>query len=248
MGAKSDTGERRISFTKRVLESLPSPTSGRVYYHDKGQASLAICLTANGTRTFYRVGRVDGRPERIKLGRFPDLTVENARRRVREMNGDLARGIDPKQKRDRGGTVEALFTHWNAHCKLRKKSWREDQSIFNYHFGPIKARAFATLTTEAIAKWHTAIGSKRGPIIANRCRAILSAMYNAAPELGFTGPNPVLRVKRFPEKSRERFLLPDEMRPFFEAVKSEPPLWRDFWLLCLFTGARRGNVPGDAVE
>jgi integrase len=32
------------------------------------------------------------------------------------------------------------------------------------------------------------------------------------------------------------------MRPFFEALKAEPPHWRDFWLLALFTGARRGNV------
>lgn len=232
----------KIRFTKRAIEALEPPAKGANYVSDSGQDNLVLCITAGGVKTFYRYGRVDGRPERIKLGRFPDLTVENARKRVREMNGDLARGINPKQKRDKGGTVEALFNHWNAHCKLRKKSWREDQSIFNYHFGPIKERPFATLTTEQIAKWHTSIGAKRGPIIANRCRAILSAMYTAAPELGFTGPNPVLRVKRFPEKSRERFLLPDEMRPFFAAVKAEPPLWRDFWLLCLFTGARRGNV------
>jgi len=242
MVAKSDTGERRISFTKRALEALPVPASGRVYYHDRGQASLAICLTAAGTRTFYRVGRVDGRPERIKLGRFPDLSVESARKRVREMSGDIARGVNPRQKREKGGTVEELFNHWNAHAKLRKKTWREDQAAFRVHFGPIKSKRFATLTTEEISRWHTAIGAKRGPIIANRCRAILSAAYGVARELGFTGANPVLPVKRFPERARERFLLPDEMKPFFAAVKAEPPLWRDFWLCCLFTGARRGNV------
>jgi len=36
--------------------------------------------------------------------------------------------------------------------------------------------------------------------------------------------------------------MPDEMRPFFAAIQAEPEQWRDFWLLCLFTGARRGNV------
>lgn len=32
------------------------------------------------------------------------------------------------------------------------------------------------------------------------------------------------------------------MRPFFEALANELPIWRDFWLVCLFTGARGGNV------
>jgi len=69
-------------------------------------------------------------------------------------------------------------------------------------------------------------------------------MFNKGREIGYVGPNPCEGVKRFRETSRERFLLPDEMRPFFQALKEEPPLWRDFWLLCLFTGARRGNVAG----
>jgi integrase len=32
------------------------------------------------------------------------------------------------------------------------------------------------------------------------------------------------------------------MKPFFLALKGEPATWRDFWLLCLFSGTRRGNV------
>ncbi len=233
----------KIRFTKRAIEALKPPATGKTYIYDTGQANLAIRVTASGVKTFVRTGRnADGRADRIKIGRWPDTSIENARKVARSMAGDIAKGFNPKQKRDKTGTVEALFKHWLTHAKLRKKSWPADQDNFDFHFGPIASRRFASLTTADVAKWHSAIGRKRGPYIANRCRALLSSLYGVAHELGSTGPNPCLHVKRFPERERERFLLPDEMRPFFEALKAEPPAWRDFWLLCLFTGARRGNV------
>jgi integrase len=49
-------------------------------------------------------------------------------------------------------------------------------------------------------------------------------------------------VENFPERSRERFLLPAEMKAFFTALASEDSYWQGFFLLCLFTGSRRGNV------
>jgi integrase len=49
-------------------------------------------------------------------------------------------------------------------------------------------------------------------------------------------------VANFAERSRERFLLPAEMKAFFTALATEDEIWGDFFILCLFTGSRRGNV------
>jgi integrase len=46
----------------------------------------------------------------------------------------------------------------------------------------------------------------------------------------------------FPEKSRERFLMPDELKRFRDAVMEETPLYRDLIFMLLFTGQRRQNV------
>jgi len=70
-------------------------------------------------------------------------------------------------------------------------------------------------------------------------------MFNyAADSLDFLGVNPVKGVKHFKEQSRDRFLHADEIRSFFVALQDEktPVLWRDFFLVCLLTGARRANV------
>ncbi len=85
-----------------------------------------------------------------------------------------------------------------------------------------------------------------GMISANKGLELLRALYNFAldPKRGyFTGVNPASRHKPFPAPSRERFLQPDELKPFFEALAAEPnETMRDFFLIALLTGARRANV------
>lgn len=82
-----------------------------------------------------------------------------------------------------------------------------------------------------------------GPGSANRVLALVRAMYNKARELGFEGQNPAAGIEKFPEKSRKRFLHGDEMPKFFMALGEElNTTLRDFFLLALYTGARRDNV------
>ena len=73
--AKGKGSTRRVKFTKAAILKLPTPASGRVYHYDAGQPGLTVCVSSAGSRTFYVYKWVNGRPERIRLGRFPDLVV-----------------------------------------------------------------------------------------------------------------------------------------------------------------------------
>ena len=95
----------RFKFTKRALAALPPPPNGRVYHQDEGQDNLSLCVTASGKKTFYRVGRIDGAPVRIKIGRFPDLSVEQARTRAREIAGDIAPPAEEEGRPHAAGRV-----------------------------------------------------------------------------------------------------------------------------------------------
>ncbi len=238
---------KKINFTKRVIEALEPPADGRAYHYDAGQANLALCVTAaTGAKTFYRIGRVSGRPVRMKLGAFPDLSVENARTQARAANGDIAKGEDPHQKRlakRHEQTLKGLFDFWMVtYAKETKKTWASDQWQFDKYLASWHSRKLSDIHQADVEALHARLGLKHGHYTANRVLAMLRTVYSKASKVGYTGPNPCLGVERFAERSRERFLLPDEMRPFFVALKAEPPAWRNFWLLCLFTGARRGNV------
>src|SRR5713101_6267630 len=79
---------------------------------------------------------------------------------------------------------------------------------------------------------------------ANIAVTLLRALYNKVVvwEL-WTGGNPTFGIKKFREVARERFLFPDEMPRFLEALREvKDETTRDFILLLLMTGARRGNV------
>lgn len=71
-----------INFTKAALTAAGAASKGkRDYYYDAKEKGLILAVTAAGSKTFYLYKRIEGRPERLLLGKFPDLTVENARKR-----------------------------------------------------------------------------------------------------------------------------------------------------------------------
>jgi integrase len=85
-----------------------------------------------------------------------------------------------------------------------------------------------------------------GEVTANKALELVRTVYRWASQpqrAYFAGVSPATGHDLFPKPSRERFLRPDELRPFFEALGAEPsPAMRDFILLALLTGARRSNV------
>jgi hypothetical protein len=69
-----------INFTKKALESIKPPLNGRAYWRDEKEKNLLAAVTPNGTISFYMRKRVRGRDERIMLGRYPEMTIEQARK------------------------------------------------------------------------------------------------------------------------------------------------------------------------
>lgn len=62
-----------INFTKATLETLESPAKGFKTYKDIKENGLSLYITAKGVKTFFVRKWVNGKDERIILGKFPDL-------------------------------------------------------------------------------------------------------------------------------------------------------------------------------
>ena len=85
MTAKPEQSNR-IRFTKAALDRL-SPDSGGQRYYVYDEAARGLCLSVSAsTKTFYVLRKVNGRAERVKLGRYPDTTIEQARKRAGKVN------------------------------------------------------------------------------------------------------------------------------------------------------------------
>ena len=240
------TPKQRISFTKQRIEALPLPTGQRTYHYDDKTEGLCLCVTPAGAKTFYLYKWLEGRPVRIPLGKFPTISVENARDACRKLLGEHASGVDiqvARQAARHEHTIKGLWEHWLEHAQAHKRTWKEDERKYNAFLKAWAGRKLSAIHKSDVQALHTRVGKSNGPYLANRLLDLLGAMYNKARDIGYTGDNPAKGIKKFREEKRDRFLQGDELPAFFKALASEPnDLLRDFFLVALLTGARRANV------
>ena len=235
---------KELHFTKRSIEALDPPASGRDTYKDDVAPGLRLRVTAAGSRTFCLVRKAQGRTRWVTLGRFPTMTVAQARAAAGERTAALARGENlAKPKPDRM-TFAALFARYlEEHAKPHKRTWKQDQANFDRYLSTLGRRPVVDIDRAMVTQLHARLGKKSGKYTANRVLALLRKVWNFARDTaGMDVDNPCQGVKPFREQSRARFLDQNELQAFFEALKETPPKWRDFFSLCLYTGARRANV------
>jgi integrase len=241
--------KKKFNFTIKDINGLPTPDKGkREYYYDTKTQGLAICVTSTKKKTFFVYRKIDGRPERIKLERFPGMTIEQARGRANEINAAIAREENPAQIRRAQKeelTLGELFSKYlELYAEIHKTSWKEDERQFNCYLSSWKNRRLSLIRKTDVQKLHQEVGNKSGPYAANRLLALLSSLFNQAKTLElWDKTNPAIGITKFKEKSRSRFLQADELPRFFTALAEEQNEHaRDYILLSLLTGARKSNV------
>ena len=235
---------KQIHFTMKALRAL-RPRSRDYYVKDDLTRGLVLCVTSGGAKTFYLNRRVQGKARRLLLGRLEEIKLGAAKDLCDEWNPKISRGEDPTIERERSGlTLGKMFSKFiERHGKPHKKTWREDEKVFGRYLRPWKHRLITDITKGDVAGLHVKIGKKHGHYAANRVLALISTIFSKADAWDlFTGRNPAKGIQRFRETSRDRFLDADELRRLFDAMDSEDALFNDFFRICLFTGARSGNV------
>ncbi len=192
-------------------------------YHDSKVPYLALRINPGGSKTFIIYRRVNGQPRRIRLGRYPAMSLDEARREAQRM-------LESGPTTVRQGWQE----YFTLHAKLKKRSWSQDEYTWDKFVLPhIDSRRDLGYLSQKLIWLHATIGANHGFCMANRVLALCIKV------LRFNNVTPP-RVERFPEEPRTRFLNGDEMPLFLDTVKTSSI--RDFVLLCLYTGARSGNV------
>lgn len=241
---------RKIRFTKPNLLALDPPEKSRIYLYDEKTPSLAICVTATGHKAFYFYRKVSGIPKRLKLGNFPEVTIEQARKLAIKAAGEIADGKDPHASRQlkRGEMTLGDLFDWfmEYHAKIHKASWKEDEANFRRYLSHWRNRKLSSIERTDVITLHDKVG-KKGKIAANRTLALLKTIFSKAEDdhPNWSGPSPAARVKKFPEKPRERYLHPDEMEAFFKALNEEQhDGFKLGFMIAILTGIRRSNIFG----
>lgn len=237
----------KINFTKSSLMALAT-TGKRYHVYDNRVMGLAVRVESSGSKYFYYIKRDGLSVHQLKLGRFPDMTVEQARDKATEMNAAIVTGNDPRKASARPRhekTFKELFDWWlETSAKPHRKTWSEDKANFERYLVELGRQPASRLTKAEWTRFHAELGAKRGKRTANRVLETVRAIFNHAIKHGlYDGNNPASGVELFECAARERRLMPGEAEAFFRAVEACPYDYiRDYVYLSLFTGQRQGNV------
>ncbi len=239
----------RVNFTKAILDSLTKPpgTKDYVYFYDEKVHGLAVRVGQSGFKYFVFYRRVQGRPQRVAIGQYPDTSIEQARNKALELNALVSMGENPMQQRKEVAKVPTLGSVFNTYieeyAKSHCKTWEVMIYCFNRYLNHWKDKKLDTITRGDVQAMVNRLGRENGRATANRTFELLRAVINRAKSLEiYLGENPANGVAKFRLQSRDRFLQSDELPRLFAALDQEKPLIRHFIYICLLTGARRSNV------
>ena len=237
-------------FTKRAIEALE--ITGKQYSVSFSTETPGLTLVVNpgGSKTFVLYRFSNGRPERIKLDTFhPETTsLEAIKKKAAKALGAFAEDKNPaaakRALRGEPTFAEAFEKFIKEKRNLRGEPLAEStvedyRGTLKNHLGAIAKRKLSEIDASSLGRLKIASAAQN-----NRARALISGVFKHAISKGLTETknNPASGMANRHIEERERFLLPDEAEAFFEAVENSSR--RDFFLLALWTGARRSNVQG----
>jgi len=212
------------NLTKRLLESLKPISEKRIVVKDTEVPGLEVRVSPRGEVRFFLYYRnQNGEQRRPKIGTFPNLSVDDARKKARVWLTEADRGGDPSHERTQarhGITLGEFYDdHFLPAIRARVKQstvgWYED--VFRAHLRPaLGAKKIKAISRTDVVRLHASL--RETPYAANRALAALRSIVNYAVELGVAESNPALRIKKNKEHSRECVLTPEEISRLMAAL------------------------------
>ena len=208
-----------FKFTKAKLESLPPAENGQIEYGDTVVNGLRIRVGTSGVKSFCISRKRNGKFIRATLGRFPDLSVDNARAMALEMLGGVATtGQNPnavKRVNEKAAVTlnDALDTYiLNRGHRLKPTTEKQYRSTLQNFSGDWMKQPLASITRERVEHRHKAVTDGTAWFGADKAtlRAGVGSGSNAQADLWARALRAVYRFAHDHYRDDEgKILLPD---------------------------------------
>jgi integrase len=243
--------------TKRAVEALQADANRSFVVWDADVKGFGVAVSRGGVKSFVVNYRgADGRERRYTIGRYGVWTVETAREEARQVRAAVGRGQDPLgqrreqrwKKKDTEPTVADLADRVLAehYSKKSASSRRNAEMLFRLYLIPdFGSRPVKDVGWQDLDKLHRDLGAKH-PFMANRLLSLASKAWALAQRWQWfpqDRSNPAARHDRFAEPHRGRDLTREELGRIGAILAEEEDTTAvAAFKLCLFTGARPGEV------
>jgi len=221
---------------------------------DSAISGFGLRIFPTGRKAFIVKYRALGRQRMQTIGTYGKMTLDEARRRAREILVEVQKGGDPATEQSKSNQIPTFSkfadSYLDRHARPHKKTWRTDEARIRKYLKPEwGTRRLDSIMKADVITLHQKIGSKQNhKYEANRVLALVSKIFECAIEWGILPEetvNPTKRVKTYREIGRDRWVKTDEMPRLVEAIDAEPNVYirAAFWLY-LFTGMRKRELLG----
>jgi integrase len=212
----------KVKLTKTTVDAA---TFGAKEYElrDTVVPGFLLKVTPAGRKIFMVQYRTNaGHRRKPVIGRFGELTVEQARSIAQDWLADVRKGKDPSAEKTTARAAPSVkelcakFIEDYSKPKNRARTVKSYQGYIDRHIIP----TLGALRAHEVKRSEVAgviARMKNTPVTANRVLACLSKMFNMAEVWGFRddGTNPCRHVPKYPESGKTRLITDDEMVRLF---------------------------------
>ncbi|MDE0281921.1 MAG: site-specific integrase [Gammaproteobacteria bacterium] len=244
------SNQQRIRLTVKAIAAA-KPREREYTLWDSQLAHFGVRIQPSGVRSYILQTRVRGRMRKVTLGRFPELSLDAARREGASILAQWWGGGDVAPPRK---SKSPQFRDFAVRYRERRKHRWKPSSLDTYdiylrnrllpHFGKLRLDA---IDHPRVSAWFDAASVDR-PGAANRAFEILRAMLGTARQWGDIGeqvPDACANIVRNPRKPVARYLDGNELARLGEVLerrRSEHPWAVAAIRLLTLTGARLSEI------
>jgi integrase len=248
------------SFVDHVVPPAPAENGkpSQAFYRDSAIPGFGLRVTSQGAKAFIIEKRIAGKVKRMTLGRYGNLTVEQAKKEAMKVLGEVAGGNNPiadkKDARVKATTLNETFEDYLQTRKDLKAGTVHDYTrSMHWACQDWLTKPITEISKDMIENRHRDLG-KRSHARANNAMRVLRALFNHARnkyEDAQGNPvilvNPVDRLSRnrawYKIERRETLIKPHQLKQWYDATLAlNNETTRDYIHFLLFTGLRRSEA------
>lgn len=215
---------------RQIRNAKPTEAGKKAKLFDGG--GLYLEVTPAGGKIFRLKYRIDGKEKTLTIGKYPAVSLSEARQAAENARRLLSDGQDPgaakqQEKRERQtaalNTFESIARRWHTDNLHRRKENHAARIISDFEkdvfpaIGEIQITEISVSDVKAVI---SAIIARGATVTAEKVRQWIGAVYQYAAMLEITDRNPAAVLRRHFEQAKtdHRPALPREELTEFSAV------------------------------
>lgn len=238
-----------VRFTDKWLGATSlTPAEGRVEYVDGLCPGLHFRVSAHGVRTFSVMFRLNGKLTRRTIGRYPRVTLANARASALDVMRKAQEGIDAREHRAREECTltyeELVEAYVKKHLKPKARSWESvSKGLGHPRMGHFMKKRVADIRRRDVINLIDEIVAEGKPQAAINHLRHLKMMFNWAAGRDLIVASPCDGVKP-PGRTfeRDRILSDVEVVAVWNAAGQLRTPYGSMYRILMLTGQRRSEV------